>query len=107
MAAKTFFHHRASLALSLKLITPLFGGGYEAGEVDKDCPVRAATIRGHLCFWWRAIYEAQYDSPKALFEAEEEIWAAPTDPVPSLLKWRLLRRVCLFPTLNLKMAIAL
>ncbi len=45
-----------SITLHLRLITPLFGGGYETREVDPDCIIRPATIRGHLRFWWRALY---------------------------------------------------
>lgn len=40
---------------SYKLITPLFGGGVEAGVNDPITPIRASGIRGQLRFWWRAI----------------------------------------------------
>lgn len=65
-----------SITLHLRLITPLFGGGYETREVDPVCIIRPATIRGHLRFWWRALYGGRYDSPKALYEAESAIWGA-------------------------------
>lgn len=65
-----------SITLHLRLITPLFGGGYEPREVDPDCIIRPAAIRGNLRFWWRALYGGQYASASELFEAEAEIWGA-------------------------------
>lgn len=65
-----------SLTLHLRLITPLFGGGYEPREVDPVCIIRPAAIRGHLRFWWRALYGGQYASAKELFQAEAAIWGA-------------------------------
>lgn len=65
-----------SLTLHLRLITPLFGGGYEPREVDPVCIIRPAAIRGHLRFWWRALYGGQYASAKELFEADAAIWGA-------------------------------
>ncbi len=62
--------------LHLRLITPLFGGGYEAREVDPVCIIRPATVRGNLRFWWRALYAGQYASAKELFRAEAELWGA-------------------------------
>ncbi|MDR1646982.1 MAG: type III-B CRISPR module RAMP protein Cmr1 [Zoogloeaceae bacterium] len=38
-----------------ELVTPLYGGGVEAGKVDKGMPVRAGAIRGQLRFWWRLL----------------------------------------------------
>lgn len=65
-----------SITLHLRLITPLFGGGYEPREVDPVCIIRPASIRGHLRFWWRALYGGQYASASKLFEAEAQIWGA-------------------------------
>ncbi|MEI8633100.1 type III-B CRISPR module RAMP protein Cmr1 [Vibrio sp. PP-XX7] len=48
------------------LVTPMYGGGVNAGEVDKEMPIRASAIRGQLRFWWR-IACGPKDS-KALFE---------------------------------------
>ena len=42
---------------SYKLITPLFGGGVEAGKNDENIPVNGKCIRGQLRFWWRATRE--------------------------------------------------
>ncbi|PZA07709.1 MULTISPECIES: type III-B CRISPR module RAMP protein Cmr1 [unclassified Meiothermus] len=58
--------------LKLKTITPLFGGSATPREVDPENPVRAASVRGHLRFWWRAVAGAA----EKLFEAEEAIWGS-------------------------------
>ena len=55
-----------------RLVTPMYGGGVVAGEVDKDMPIRATAIRGHLRFWWRLLHK-QLPS-KELFEQERAIW---------------------------------
>jgi len=58
---------------SCKLVTPMYGGGVNAGEVDKNMPIRASSIRGHLRFWWR-IACGPSDDPKTMLEKEEAIW---------------------------------
>lgn len=65
-----------SLTLHLRLITPLFGGGYEPREVDPVCIIRPASIRGHLRFWWRTLYGGLYPNAPQLFRAESAIWGA-------------------------------
>lgn len=62
--------------LKLKTITPMFGGSATPREVDPAHPVRAASVRGHLRFWWRATAGAQYASAEELFKAEERIWGS-------------------------------
>ncbi|MER3473980.1 MAG: type III-B CRISPR module RAMP protein Cmr1 [Armatimonadota bacterium] len=68
-----------SLVLHLKLITPLFGGGYEAREVDPVCIIRPATVRGHLRFWWRVLYGGQYRTAEEMFRAESALWGAASE----------------------------
>ncbi len=41
-------------SVDCRLITPMFGGGAQAGRVDPSMPVSAKGIRGQLRFWWRA-----------------------------------------------------
>lgn len=41
---------------TIKLITPMYGGGVVAGVVDEEMPVRVTAIRGHMRFWWRLLY---------------------------------------------------
>lgn len=62
--------------LKLKTITPMFGGSATPREVNQENPVRAASVRGHLRFWWRATAGAQYGSAEELFKAEEAIWGS-------------------------------
>lgn len=65
-------------------ITPLYGGGVKAGEVDKAMPIRASAIRGHLRFWWRLLNDRGKPSQQ-LFAEEVEIWGGirATMPVAS------------------------
>lgn len=60
--------------LDVKVITPLFGGGYETREVDPVTIIRPATIRGHLRFWWRATAGSQFSTAQDLYKAEASIW---------------------------------
>lgn len=61
-------------SLNIKVITPMFGGGYQASEVDEVNIIRPAAIRGHLRFWWRATAGAQYKTSKELYQAECDLW---------------------------------
>ncbi|NKN34658.1 type III-B CRISPR module RAMP protein Cmr1 [Marichromatium bheemlicum] len=64
-----------ALTLKCKLVTPLYGGGVEAGEVDKDLPIRASSIRGQLRFWWRiACGGEDRERSERLFKREQAIW---------------------------------
>ncbi len=56
--------------LKLRTITPIFGGSATPREVDAENPIRAASVRGHLRFWWRATVGAQHKS------AEEAVWGS-------------------------------
>lgn len=64
------------MSLELSLITPMFGGSAEAGQVDPERPVNAKSIRGHLRFWWRACRAGQFASAEDMFRREAEIWGA-------------------------------
>jgi CRISPR-associated protein Cmr1 len=81
-----------TITLSLKCITPLFGGGYEPGEVDTDSPIRPAAVRGHLRFWWRATAGAQYATAEDLFKAEAALWGSAELPGAVALKVRVTDR---------------
>lgn len=63
-----------AFTVHLKTITPMFGGGAQTRQVDEQHPVRAASVRGHLRFWWRATAGAGYSDPQKLHEAESELW---------------------------------
>lgn len=56
-----------------KLVTPMYGGGVMAGEVDKAMPIRASAIRGQLRFWWR-IANGPFASSAEMFRRETAIW---------------------------------
>lgn len=64
----------------IKVITPLFGGGYTPGEVDTECIIRPAAIRGHLRFWWRATAGARFSRPEELAKAEADLWGSASQP---------------------------
>ncbi|GIW95842.1 MAG: hypothetical protein KatS3mg110_3883 [Pirellulaceae bacterium] len=36
---------------TINLITPMFGGGVVAREIDESFPIRPTAIRGQLQFW--------------------------------------------------------
>ena len=63
-----------SLTLRLRLITPMFGGGVTPGTVDIANPIRSASVRGQLRFWWRATAGSQFSSSTALYKAEAALW---------------------------------
>jgi CRISPR-associated protein Cmr1 len=46
-----------------QLVTPMYGGGVAAGEVDLAMPIRATAIRGQLRFWWRLLHGEGANSP--------------------------------------------
>jgi CRISPR-associated protein Cmr1 len=46
------------LRYRVKLITPMFGGGVRAREVDTLQPFRTKGIKGHLRWWWRVMARA-------------------------------------------------
>ncbi|MGH2610449.1 MAG: type III-B CRISPR module RAMP protein Cmr1, partial [Tepidiformaceae bacterium] len=58
----------------IKLITPLFGGGVEAGINDTVTPIRGKTVRGHLQFWWRATRGAECATLGELHRRQSDIW---------------------------------
>lgn len=43
-----------TLTRHYRLITPLYGGGFDAGIPDHTKAISETTVRGHLRFWWRA-----------------------------------------------------
>lgn len=62
-----------TVRLCCKLITPMYGGGVKAGEVDRDLPIRTSALRGQLRFWWRLLNRGNR-SASDLFAAESELW---------------------------------
>jgi CRISPR-associated protein Cmr1 len=74
--------HSVSKTCIIKVITPIFGGGAEAGVNDPVTLIRPSSIRGHLRFWWRATRGAQFNSVEALRQREGEIWGTTKNPSP-------------------------
>lgn len=68
------------------MITPIFGGGVNAGEYDSVTPIRPSSIRGHLRFWWRAIRGAKFEDSAQLFNREGEIWGTADSPSPVTIR---------------------
>jgi CRISPR-associated protein Cmr1 len=62
-----------------KLITPLFGGGVEAGVNDDITPISGKAIRGHLRFWWRATRGGQFNKLNLLLDFESQLFGAASD----------------------------
>jgi CRISPR-associated protein Cmr1 len=69
----------AEIALPIEVVTPILGGSPQTRTIDAVDIIRAATIRGHLRLWWRALYAHNYDSPTALYVAESERWGRSAD----------------------------
>ncbi len=65
---------RASLTLALHTITRVMGGGTVTRHVDRVDFVRVPSIRGHLRFWWRALYGSRFTTAAELFAAESALW---------------------------------
>jgi CRISPR-associated protein Cmr1 len=62
-----------------RFITPLWGGGVTANEVDEVTPVSGKGIRGQLRFWWRATRGGRYGTLQELRAAEDALWGAPAN----------------------------
>lgn len=73
-AAETGQHKGDTLQYHCTLVTPMYGGGVQAGEVDAAMPIRATAIRGQLRQWWRLLHRKQFETTQQMFEAERAIW---------------------------------
>lgn len=71
---------RVTREFEIRLVTPLFGGGVEAGKVDEDFPIRATSIRGQLRFWWRTVIGHRLGA--RMWQREEEIFGSTEFPSP-------------------------
>ncbi|ATB51341.1 RAMP superfamily CRISPR-associated protein [Corallococcus macrosporus] len=70
-----------TFTLALKTITPILGGGPVARspELPSVDIIRVPTLRGHLRFWWRALYGHAYvargtEGAWELARKERELW---------------------------------
>lgn len=71
---------------TISIITPMFGGGYEVGQVDSERLARVSAIKGHLRFWWRATRGAAYKDVQELRKREAEIFGDTTQSSPVRLR---------------------
>ena len=67
------------ISVRLKVVTPILGGGPKLRDVDRVDIIRVPTVRGHLRFWWRALYGHQYTTSQELYAAESALWGRPAD----------------------------
>ena len=68
-----------SLILHLKTVTPILGGGPVARQLPEVDIIRVPTLRGHLRFWWRALYGHAFTADgergrQELARQERELW---------------------------------
>jgi CRISPR-associated protein Cmr1 len=63
-----------ALHVHLKSLTPILGGAVTPRQVDTVDIIRVPTIRGHLRFWWRALYAHQCSSGQELAQRERALW---------------------------------
>jgi len=64
----------------LEVVTPILGGSHQVRAIDDVDVIRAPSVRGHLRFWWRALYAAQCASADDLYRRESALWGrAATD----------------------------
>lgn len=64
----------SSFSVTLKVVTPILGGAAVTRTIDEVDVIRVPTVRGHLRFWWRALYGHEYATPQELHEAESWLW---------------------------------
>lgn len=70
----------AELCVQLEVVTPILGGSNQTRAIDDVDVIRTLTVRGHLRFWWRALYAAQCSSTEKLYQRESALWgSAATD----------------------------
>lgn len=65
---------------TISVLTPVFGGGVHLGSearhmkaIDEITPIRGASVRGQLRFWWRAMYGCQFEVAE-MKRIEAHIW---------------------------------
>ena len=54
------------LRVQLEVVTPTLGGSHQTRAIDDVDVIRVPSARGHLRFWWRALYVSKYASAAEL-----------------------------------------
>lgn len=75
---------RITREYEIEIVTPLFGGGVEAGAVDNYYPIRETAIRGHLRFWWRLAIGHKLGA--GMWQREEEVFGTTDFPSPLVVR---------------------
>ena len=78
---------RSDFAVSLAIVTPILGGGYRTRALDDIDIIRVPTVRGHLRFWWRALFAGDFEKSTSLYTAETKLWGGPgggSDKAPAV-----------------------
>lgn len=65
---------RDTFTVHLKTLALILGGAPRTREVDTVDISRGPTVRGHLLFWWRALYAHEFDSASKLARRERALW---------------------------------
>jgi CRISPR-associated protein Cmr1 len=68
-----------TFTVELETVTPILGGAPATRQVDTVDIIRVPTIRGHLRFWWRALYGTGFATSAELFAAEAALWGRAAD----------------------------
>lgn len=67
-----------------QFLTHVFGGGVKVEDHEKPgdpvTPVRVASVRGQLRFWWRACNPSRCQTLGELRQRESEIWGSTSQP---------------------------
>lgn len=64
----------------VSVVTPMFGGSVTPSEADRMRPIRSASVRGHLRFWWRATRGTVYEDVVQLRRKEVEVFGDTDQP---------------------------
>lgn len=71
-----------------ELVTPLFGGGVKAREVDRTLPIRSTGLRGQWRFWWRLLARHRDGLQGAALRDEEfAVWGGLGTPPQASKVW--------------------
>lgn len=71
-----------SLSLTLETITPVYGGGSTAGEVDALVPFRPRSIKNAIRHWWWLLHrrdQKYVDDPRKLHADITRLFGGPSD----------------------------
>ena len=78
---------RVTIERVVHMLTPMFGGGVHVDELarqvkphDPVTPLRSASVRGQLRFWWRAVHGCRYAELKEMRSREAELWGSTGSP---------------------------